>query len=98
MQKRTRVATITSYVLSGLLWALGILTLLYNILGLWEPWHLAGIGFLFYIPVPIFAHSLSIVFACEEKKRKGILITVLPAIVSLIIILFTILVSYTWFW
>ena len=92
------VFTVINYVLSSVLWLLGILTLLFNIVGLWAPWHLAGFGFVFYIPVPIIPQIIAIVFSCVEKDKKTIIMNFVSLAVSIAFVLFTIFVSSTWFW
>jgi len=98
MDKTMKVFTITNYILSSILWLLGILTLLFNVLGLWAPWHLAGFGFIFYIPVPAISQILAIVFSCVEKHKKTIIMNFVSLIVSISFVLLTVFVSSTWFW
>ena len=98
MENTAKKITIVSYILSGILWLLGILTLLFNVLGLWAAWHLAGFGFIFYIPVPIIPAILSIVFSCISKEKKFIVMNCISIAVSIGFIFLTIFVSSTWFW
>ncbi len=98
MKNAAKIMTIISYIFSGILWLLGILTLVFNILGLWAPWHLAGFGFIFYIPVPIIPAILSIVFSCVSKEIKLIIMNSISAVVSIGFILLTVFVSSGWFW
>ena len=98
MENTAKIITIVSYILSGILWLLGILTLLFNVLGLWAAWHLAGFGFIFYIPVPIIPAILSIVFSCISKEKKFIVMNCISLSVSIGLIPLTIFVSSTWFW
>ena len=97
MEKTAKATTTVSYILSGILWLLGILTLLFNVLGLWAAWHLAGFGFIFYIPVPIIPAILSIVFSCISKETKLIVMNCISVAVSIGFILLTIFLSSTWF-
>ena len=75
MENTAKKITIVSYILSGILWLLGMLTLLFNVLGLWAAWHLAGLGFIFYIPVPIIPAILffQLFFLVFRKKRNLLL-------------------------
>ena len=98
MEKTAKKITNVSFILSVILWLLGILTLLSNVLGLWTVWHLAGFGFIFYIPVPIIPAILSIVFSCISKEKKFIVMNCISIAVSIGFILLTIFVSSTWFW
>ena len=98
MKKAAIALTIISCILSGMLWLLGILTLLFNILGLWGPWHLAGFGFIFFIPVPIVPAILSIIFSCIQKDRKLMILNSVSAAASVVFIFLTVFVSSTWFW
>ena len=94
---KAKVFTIINYVLSAIGWLLGILTLLFNILGLWDPWHLAGFGFMFYIPVPIISQFLAIFF-CNISEKKLLMLNLIPFIISISFALLTVLVSTRWFW
>ena len=98
MKITAKVFTIINYILSGILWLLGILTLLFNILGLWALWHLAGFGFIFYVPVPVIPMLLAIVFSCIAKSTKMMILNFVSLAVSLGFVLFTIFVSVGWFW
>ena len=98
MKITARIMTMISYVFSSILWLLGILTLLFNILGFWVLWHLAGFGFVFYIPVLIVPALLSIIFSCISKERKLIIMNLISIAVSIGFILLTVFVSAGWFW
>ena len=93
-----KVCTVVNYILSSILWLLGILTLLFNLLGLWAPWHLVGFGFIFYAPVPLIPLILSIVFSCVSKEIKLIVMNGVSLLISIGCILFTVFVSTGWFW
>ena len=92
------VLTIINYILSGILWLLGILTFLFNVLGLWVPWHLAGFGFIFYIPIPIIPLLLAIVFSCIAKNIKMMILNFASLALSVGFVVFTVFVSAGWFW
>ena len=96
--KKAKVFTVINFVILGILWLLGVLTLLFNILGLWSPWHLAGYTFVFYIPFAAISQILSFVFSWEAKEKKLITINSITFFVSIGFILFTVFVSATWFW
>lgn len=98
MKNTAKRITIINYILSGILWLLGILTLMFNVLGLWAPWHLAGFGFIFYIPVPIIPAIISIVSSCSSKEIKYIIMNFVSVAVSIGFILLTVFVSAGWFW
>ena len=98
MEKTAKGFTIINYILSSILWLLGVLTLLFNIVGLWAPWHLAGFGFVFYIPVPTISQVLAIVFSCVEKHKKTMIMNFVSLAVSISLVVFTVFVSSTWFW
>jgi hypothetical protein len=85
-------------VLSIFLWILAVLTLAFNILGLWAPWHLAGFGFVFYLPIPTIASICSFVASVKEKKAGLVFKTLLYILVNAAITAFTVFVSSTWFW
>ena len=94
---KAKLFTIINYVFSSILWLLGILTLIFNILGLWSPWHLAGFGFMFYIPVPATTQFLALYF-CNATEKKFSTINLVAFAVSVGFVLLTVLVSAKWFW
>ena len=94
---KAKAFTIINYVLSVILWLLGILTLFFNILGLWTPWHLAGFGFMFFIPVPIIPQFLAIYF-CNTTEKKFLTTNLVSFVISVSFVLLTVLVSTRWFW
>ncbi len=102
MKISSTLITVTSYIVSGVLWLLGILTFLFNILGLWAPWHLAGFGFVLFIPIPIILNIVAIIFSAvnEEKniRRKYLIINSISLGITLFFIAFTVIVSAGWFW
>ena len=98
MEKTAKGFTVINYILSSILWLLGVLTLLFNIVGLWAPWHLAGFGFIFYVPVPTISQVLAIVFFCVEKHKKTMIMNFVSLAVSISLVVFTVFVSSTWFW
>ena len=93
--KKAKVFTIINYALSSVLWLLGILTLLFNILGLWTPWHLAGFGFMFYIPVPAISQFLAIFF-CDALEKKFLNMNLIALAVSVGFVFLTVFVSAGW--
>ena len=68
MKKAVVITTWINYILSILLWILGILVLLFNILGWWVAWHLAGFGYVFFFIVPMLASGIAILFAAKDKE------------------------------
>ena len=98
MEKTAKRFTVINYILSSILWLLGVLTLLFNIVGLWAPWHLAGFGFVLYIPIPTISQVLAIVFSCVEKHKKTMAMNLLSLVVSISFVVLTVFVSSTWFW
>ena len=98
MEKTAKGFTVINYILSSILWLLGILTLLFNIVGLWAPWHLAGFGFVLYIPIPTISQVLAIVFSCVGKHKKTMIMNFVSLAVSISFVVLTVFVSSTWFW
>lgn len=94
---KAKVFTIMNYVFSAIGWLLGILTLLFNILGLWTPWQLAGFGFMFYIPFPAISQFLAIYF-CGTSEKKLLTMNLISFGISATFVLLTVLVSTKWFW
>lgn len=98
MKEAAKVLTVINCIFSSVLWLLGVLTLLFNILGLWEFWHLAGFGFIFFMPVSIIPMIFAIVISSIAKKLKFIITNLLFLAISIRFVLFTVFVSSTWFW
>lgn len=98
MENTAKRCTIVNYIFSGILWILGILTLLFNILGLWAAWHLVGFGFVFYIIFTIPPMLIAIIVSCIEKDKKMLLLNFIALVCSFILAIFTIFISSTWFW
>ena len=97
MKKAAKIFTIISYVLLSILWLCAILTLLFNLLGLWAPWHLAGFGTLFYLPVPAAPFGLAVVFSYITEQRKLIVANFISLGVTFVALCVW-LISTTWFW
>ena len=98
MKEAAKVLTVINCIFSSVLWFLGVLTLLFNILGLWEFWHLAGFGFIFFMRVSIIPMIFAIVISSIAKKLKFIITNLLFLAISIRFVLFTVFVSSTWFW
>ncbi len=93
-----KVFTVINYVTSGILWCLGVLTLLFNLLGAWEPWHLAGFGFIFFLPVVCVPLLVSLVLSCVEGERRYIILNLVALAISAGFVALTFFVSMYWFW
>ena len=98
MQKKSKLITIINLIISIILWLLGIFTLLFNVLGLWIPWHLAGFGFIFYTPIPLVTTIISLILCYKSFNNKLLLQNLIILLISISFILFTIFVSGGWFW
>ncbi len=94
---KAKAFTVINYVLSAVLWLLGILTLLFNVLGHWTAWQLVGFGFMFYIPVPVISQFLAIYF-CNTAEKKLLAINLISFAISIAFVLLTVFVSTKWFW
>ncbi len=94
---KAKAFTTINYVLSAIGWLLGMLTLLFNILGLWTPWHLAGFGFIFYIPVPLISQFFAIYF-CNTAEKKLLTMNLVSFVISVSFVLLTVFVFTRWFW
>jgi len=95
--KKATLFTIVNYVLSAVLWLLGILTLLFNLLGLWMPWLYAGWAFVLYIPVPAVSQFLGVYF-CSTEEKKLLTMNLISFGVSASFVLLTVFISSKWFW
>ena len=96
MMGRGKIFTLINLIVSGILWTLGILMLLFNLLGLWVPWNLSGYFLLLFIPMSLISNILSIVFSYRNKLF--LFSNIVFMFISVIITVFSILVSATWFW
>lgn len=97
MKSKAKTMTILNYTLSSVLWLLGILTLLFNILGLWEAWHLVGFGFYFYHPAVVCLQVRALVFSHNEKNKNLMVANYVALAISSASILFTFTIAATWF-
>ena len=98
MQKKSKLITLINFILSFILWLLGIFTLVFNILGLWIPWHLAGFAFIFYAPIPLVTAIISLILCYKSFNNKLFLKNLTSLLITIIFILFTMFVSAEWFW
>ena len=98
VMKKAKVFTAINFVLSGIFWLLGILTLLFNILGSWTYWHLAGFAFAFYVPIAAISQLLSFSLSCAAKDNKLVTVNLITFFASVGFALLTVFVSSGWFW
>ena len=97
MKKAAKIFTIINYVVLSFLWLGALLTLLFNLFGLWAAWHLAGFGTLFYLPVPSVPFGIAVVLSCISEERKLIVANFVSLGITFAALLVWI-VSTTWFW
>ena len=89
---------VINLILSLILWILGALTFAFNAIGLWAPWHYAGFGFVFYLIIPAIAGAISLFSSIKNRNCKNVVINLLIILFNIILTLFTVSVSSTWFW
>ena len=98
----TRVTTGINLFINLIGWLLAFLTLLFNILGLWQLWNLAGFTWLFYQAIALFTLFFGIMFSffTDTWKRRipHLILNIIFLIISIIVAIFTVFVSCTWFW
>lgn len=100
MKKLSLILTIVSYALGSIAWLLGLMTVVFNVCGLWGPWHLAGFAFIFYCFIPVVPHIASFVvsFFTGNKKGKYITLNAISSGLTLFWIFFTVFISSNWFY
>ena len=100
MKKLSLILTIVSYALGGIAWLLGLMTVVFNVCGLWGPWHLSGFAFIFYCFIPVVPHIASFVvsFFTGNKKGKYITLNAISSGLTLFWIFFTVFISSNWFY
>ena len=102
MKKAVMVTTRINYVLSALLWILGVLFLMFNILGKWTAWHLAGFGYIYFLIHPLMISCLAIILAAINReptvRKKYIWRNSIVLSISVAVTIFSICVSAGWFW
>ena len=102
MKKAVVTITRVNYILSALLWILGVLVLLFNILGQWTAWHLTGFGFLFFLIHPFAASCLAIILSLISKepklRKKYLWHNVIVLTISVVVTIFYFSISTNWFW
>jgi len=87
---------------SLILWILGFLVFLFNLLGLWAAWHLAGFGYIAYMLV---AHAVSLgaimrsaAYTDEEVSKQFLVRNGLLAMASVVMTILVFFVFQRWFW
>ena len=94
--------TTTNYIASAILWCLGLLVLLFNLLGLWDAWVLVGLIFHFVVLVPlviaIVALSKSVKLTDAAQKKACTLHNGIVLAISAVMSALTLFVFSTWFW
>lgn len=97
MSNKVKVFTVINYIALGILLLLAILTLLFNIFGLWAPWHIAGFGFIFFIPVSIVIQILALAYSNTSNEKKYKVANCISLAISVCLVLLT-CVSSAWLW
>ena len=100
--KRILLITRISDILSLLLWLLGIGVFVFNLLGKWTAWHLAGFGYYFYFVIPFIASCGAILATGMSDdaaiRKKYILHNGVVLGISTVITILTFFVFCKWFW
>ena len=94
MIKPVKFLLFCDFCISVILWLLAALTLLFNLLGMWALWHLAGFAFALWVIFGGLPLILSTICAFDLKSKKYIIIN----LSNIAVILFTVFVSATWMW
>jgi len=96
---KLKYITTIHLVTAGILWLLGILVMVFNLLDLWIPWNMAILASYLYMPVPIAASAAAMVLSArqdEEEERKywlrrnGIVLAVSAVVTVLTVYVFSI--------
>lgn len=98
MKNKVKIFTVINYVALSILLLLAILTLLFNVLGLWAPWHLAGFGFIFFVPVSILIQIFALAYSNASNEKKYKIANFISLAISIGLVLLTVYVSSTWLW
>lgn len=93
MKRPDKVWSCVNFVLSGILWMLGILTCVLNVARCWEWWQAVGFMFLYFVPIPAISQVLALVFSVKEKSKRLMIANTVSLIVTVAFILLTVLVS-----
>ena len=98
----TRVTSGTHFLISALNWVLAFLILLFNLLGFWTAWHLVGFSWLFYNVLVYLSFIYAIIFSffSDTWKRRifHIILNSSFLLINILVAVFTVFVSSTWFW
>lgn len=97
MKYDAKILTIVNSIISSILWLLGILTLLSNILDFWVLWHLSGFGFIFWAPLNLVSSIVAICNSYKVIEKKYLIANLCSLVISILFVIFTITVSSTWF-
>ena len=91
-------SSVVSFFLSLILWILGAMTYVFNLYGMWEPWHLAGFAFVFYLIIPAIAQLVALGKSLTGGRAGLFFFNILTTAISVIVTLFTVSISATWMW
>lgn len=98
--KVTKVFSVIHYIHAVILWILAMLTLLFNLLGKWVPWNLAGFGTCFFaFPTAVSALPaivLSAIFSRSSKKH--LILNCIALLISIAMFVLLLTVFQRWFW
>lgn len=98
--------TVANYIISGTYWLGGLLTLIFNALGLWVPWHLAAFATLMYLPIALISEIIALFrsffmhddyISWEEIVRYRIMNLISVGVTAVCALLFY-FVTCKWFW
>ncbi len=94
--------TICNYIAAGILWTLGLLEMVFNLLALWEPWQFVGyLYFLWFIPsicLSIYSWIVSKGKKNPEIGTKWLVRNRVVLIISVVVSILALFVFSTWFW
>ena len=98
----TRITTGINLFTNLIGWLLAFLTLLFNILGLWQLWLLSAFTWFFSQIIVLYTLFFGIMFSffTDTWKRRipHLILNIIFLIISIIVAIFTVFVSCTWFW
>lgn len=93
--------SILNYIASSILWLNALLVLLFNLLGLWDAWHLAGFIYLAYMLLPLglslAAYMTSKNIADAAIKKKYVHRNTVVMVISIVVTALYLFVFSTWF-
>ncbi len=96
MKFTAKQATIINFCVSGFSWLLGLLTFLFNLIGLWGYWHLVGFSYAGTLPVVVIVSLLSTLHSWGSGGKKLLILNIICILISIAVGVCTLAFATGW--